>query len=905
MSSLPGRWMLASLFYLLLFISSVHAQSFEFYPGAKYDPAIPTLKQVTGHDWGERITDHHEAVSYIEALRQAAGGRMKVIKYAETWEGRGLYLITIGSSTNISRLDEIKLGMQRLADPRGTPLNEANSLINRLPSSAWLIAGVHGNEISSVDAALLTAYHLLAAQKDELVEAAMKNSIVLIDPMQNPDGRDRFINYFRQTTGRFPDADLQSAEHNEVWPGGRTNHYLFDMNRDWFAQTQPETRGRTRIYLEWFPQVVADLHEMGTNSTYYFAPPALPWNPNLTRTQLEWLGKFGRNHASWFDRFRFDYFTRENYDSFYPGYGEGWPLFHGSIGMTYEQASVRSLVAKRDDETVMHYRDSVWHHFIASLSTIEYTAKNREALLRYFYDYRRTAIEEGKNEQVKEYIITPGSDPNRAARLAAMLMQSGIEVRRAESGFNNPKTRDYYDGHLQMREFPAGSYLVSLSQPAKRLLKTLMDRQTDQDREFLEEQRQRNRLRKPEEFYDVTAWSLPFLFDLPCYLAETVSNVQASVLRDLPKPSGRMHGGEAKLAYLIPWGSQSAVSALSDLLRNDLRVHCNDKPFKLSGVNFPGGTLIVKIKDNPANLHATMTRLVAEHGADVYSTDTSWVEDGPNFGSSNVRFLPRPRIALAYNVPTSANSAGWFRYLLEQRYGYPVTLIRADQLRSADLTKYNVLILPDTFAGYTQQLADGAALKEWVQKGGVLIGMAGATTWMADEKVNLISTKREKREKSDPKTEKKEEPGKNQEVAKDQAGKEPSKDPVEKAIEPADEFPSSTPGAIVRVKVDQSHWLGFGYGETTTVMVDSNRIYTLLKLDKGTNVAIYLPEGKMLVSGFMWDDARKQLPNKAYLMHAQSGRGHIIAFAEDPNYRVFMEGLNLMMMNAVFLGPGH
>jgi len=392
-------------------------------------------------------------------------------------------------------------------------------------------------------------------------------------------------------------------------------------------------------------------------------------------------------------------------------------------------------------------------------------------------------------------------------------------------------------------------------------------------------------------------------------MAESTSNVQAIVLRDLPKPSGRLRGGEAKLAYLIPWGSQSSISALADLLRHDLRIHSSDKPFKLSGVNFPAGTLIVKIKDNPANLHETMVRLVAEHGVDVYSTDTSWVDEGPNFGSSNVRFLPKPRIALAYNVPTSANSAGWFRYLLEQRYGYPVTLIRADQLRTADLTRYNVLILPDTFAGYAQQLADGATVREWVQRGGVLIGIAGATTWMADEKVNLISTKREKREKSEPKTEKKEEPVKTQNGAKDLASKEtskePSRDPVEKAIEPADEFPSSTPGAIARVKIDRSHWLGFGYGETTSVMVDSNRIYTLLKLDKGTNVAIYLPDDKMLVSGFMWEDARKQLPNKAYLMDAPSGRGHVIAFAEDPNYRVFMEGLNIMVMNAVFLGPGH
>ncbi len=896
----PGIRSVVRLLVCLLLLSPVAAaQNFEFLPGAKYDPAIPTLKQVTGHDFGEKITMHHEAEKYLFALQQAAGTRMKVVKYAESWEGRPLYLMVIGSPANISRLDQIKAGIHKLADARVTSPNEATTLINSLPSSVWLICGVHGNEISSVDSALLTAYHLLAARGDEVADAAMKNSLVLIDPMQNPDGRDRFINYFRQNVGRFPDADLQSAEHNEVWPGGRTNHYLFDMNRDWFTQSQPETRGRTKTYLEWFPQVVADQHEMGTNSSFYFAPPALPWNPNLTKTQLDWLSKMGRNNAAWFDRFKFDYFTREGYDSFYPGYGEGWPLFHGSIGMTYEQASVRGLVAKRDDETTMLYRDSVHHHFIAALATIESTAKNRADLLRFFYDHRRTALEEGKTEAVKEFIITPGNDPNRAARLAATLMMSGIEVRRADSAFSNPKTRDYNEGQLQPRDFPAGSFIVSLAQPAKRLAKTLLDKQTNQDKEFLDEQRRRNKLRQNEEFYDVTGWSLPFLFDVPVFMAEQASTAQATLLKELPKPAGQVRGGQAKLAYVIAWGTQSAASALADLFRQDVRVHSYDKAFKLNGVNFPAGTLIVKLKDNPANLHERMVKLAADHGVDVHPTDTSWVEDGPNFGSSNVNFLPRPRVAIAYNAPVSANSVGWLRYLIEQRYGYPVTTIRAEQLRGADLSRYNVLILPDTFGGYSQQLGEGAGLREWVQRGGTLIGIGGATAWLADEKVNLLATKREKREKSGS-------PATVQErtEAKDAEAK-TSTDPVEKAIEPTDEFPSATPGAILRVKVDQSHWLGFGYGETTTVMMDSNRIFSLVKLDRGTNVAVYLPEDKFFASGFMFDDARKQIPNKAYLMHARAGRGNVVGFAEDPNYRAFMDGLNVMFLNAVFFGPGH
>jgi hypothetical protein len=302
-----------------------------------------------------------------------------------------------------------------------------------------------------------------------------------------------------------------------------------------------------------------------------------------------------------------------------------------------------------------------------------------------------------------------------------------------------------------------------------------------------------------------------------------------------------------------------------------------------------------------------------------------------------VRYLPRPRIALAYNTPTSASAVGWLRYLIEQRYGYPVTTIRTEQLRNADLSRYNVIILPDSSGNYSQPLGDGAFLREWTQRGGVLIGIAGAANWLTEERVNLLPTKREKRDgakgekketeapkdqpsvqakdqgvdqpRNQPKTPAKDQPKEQpKELAKEptkEPAREPVRDPIEKAIEPTDEFPSATPGAIVRVRIDRRHWLGFGYGETVPAMVDSNRIFSLIKLDRGTNVGVYAPPNEMLLSGFMWDDARRQLPNKAYLMHAPLGRGHVIAFAEDPNYRAFMDGLNLLMLNAVLLGPGH
>ncbi len=892
-----------------LSLSIAAQQPFEFFPGAKYDPAIPTLKQTVGHEWGERITSHSEVERYLEALRKAAPNRVKVLKYAETWEGRALYNVFVGSPETISKLEATRVAMQKLADPRTLNQNEANTLIASLPSTVWLLHGVHGNEISSTDAALLTMYYLLAAQKDAIADAVAKNTLVIFDPMQNPDGRDRFVNFFRQNVGRWPDADLQSSEHNEPWPSGRVNHYLFDMNRDWFAQSQPETRGRVKTYLEWFPQVVADLHEMGTHSSYYFAPPALPWNPNLTKPQLEWLTRFGRNNAKWFDQFRFDYFTREGYDSFYPGYGEGWPMFHGAIGMTYEQASVRGLLARRDDETTLAYRDSVHHHFIAALSTVENAARNRAELLRYFYEYRKSAVEEGQRDAVKEFIITPGHDPSRAARLAATLMQCGIEVKQAAQAFTNAKTRDYTDAAAQSREFPAGSYIVALAQPAKRLAKTLLDKHTEQDKEFLDEQKMRNRERRPDQFYDVTAWSLPLLYDVPCFMAEQTSNATAALLKELPHSIGKVRGERAKLAYLIPWGTQAAAAALADLFQQNIRVHTNDKPSKLNGTDFPPGTLIVKLKDNPADLHERIVRLADTHGVEIYPTDSAWVDVGSNFGSANVKYLPKPRIALVYNTPTSANSTGWTRYLIEQRYGYPVTTIRGEQLRQTDLSKYNVLVMPNSF-GMAGVLSDVTKLREWVQQGGTLVAFGGSSAWLADEKVGLLPSKLEKREKAGA-------PAAN--AAKDQpadAKKEPAKDaapvqpkdtanPVDKAIEPGDEQPSNTSGAIVRVNINRAHWLGFGYGETTTALVDSNRIFQLVKLDRGTNVGIYAPDDKFYVSGFMFDDARKQLPNKAFLMHVPTGRGHVIAFAEDPNYRAFLEGLNVMFFNAVFLAPGH
>ena len=367
-------------------------------------------------------------------------------------------MLIVASPERIAGLEATKRDLQRLADPRGLAPAEADAILARAPVVTWLMHAVHGDEISSSDAALMEAYHLLAARGDAAVDAILRESIVIIDPLQNPDGRARFVSTNLQGEAATPDAEPYAVERDQPWPGGRYNHYLFDMNRDWFAQTQPETRGRAALYREFWPHVVVDLHEMGGESSYYFAPPADPINPLITKNQQKWFDAFGRANGAMFDARGFAYFIREVYDSFYPGYGESWPIFQGAIGMTYEQASARGLRYRREDGAVLSYRDGVLHHFTAAITTAETAAKNRAAILRDFYDYRRSAVSEGETGPVREYLLVPGADPSRAERLARLLATQGIEVSRAVEPFR-----------LGTRTLPAGTWVVPAAQPSGRL----------------------------------------------------------------------------------------------------------------------------------------------------------------------------------------------------------------------------------------------------------------------------------------------------------------------------------------------------------------------------------------------------------------------------------------------------
>jgi hypothetical protein len=899
----------------------------EFLPGTVYDPAIPAPARVLGYAPGEEISLSAEVERYLQALA-AATPRVRLFEYGKSCQNRPLWYAVVASEANQQRLTQIQAGMQQLADPRRVDAAAADALAAELPAVAWLAYCVHGDEPSGTDAALQVLWHLAAAQNDPVAQSVLANCVVIVDPVQNPDGRDRFVHGTRAARGRWPDAEPLAAEHSQPWPGGRTNHALFDMNRDWFALSQPETRARVAAFQRWWPLVYADLHEMGGNSTYFFAPPSEPLNPEITADQRDWLLRYGRNNAAWFDRFGIDYFTRENYDSFYPGYGEGWPTFHGSIGMTFEQGSSRGLVFRRDDESLLHYRECVRNHFLASLGTLETLAQDRAAALRAFLAYRRSAIAEGETGPVREYVFPDRGDRPRIARLMELLAMQGITVERATGELRNGRARSYLGTDYAAQTFAAGAYVVSLAQPAKRLAAALLERHFEMDPRWLAEQKRRETKRLDTDFYDLTGWSLPLLFDVETWVCAEHSGGDRTLFAVGAPPPLPPPGGAApvppKVAWLVPWGNGAAELA-AELVRHGIRVRCMDKPFRLGGRDFAPGTFVVRVETATAPKAAERLALAQQRGVEIVATDTSWVESGIHFGSNYTHVLRAPKVAIAWDRPANANSTGWARYLLEQRYGVPATPVRTHQLGAVDLDRFTVLVLPDGDGWGTVIGKNGASrIKQWVERGGVLITLGRATRWLTEDGVALLATKAEDRSKPKVKKDGAESPAPDQPPAADQppvpakppaadqpAGEAPAKPPVDepfdyqKAIQPDKEPPPRTPGAILRVELDAEHWLAFGYPRAqANVVSESSDIYTPVKLDAGTNVGIYAVEKDLLLSGFVFDAAKKQLAQKAYLVHQPHGKGHVVAFAEDPNLRAFADGLNLLFVNAVLLGPG-
>lgn len=871
------RFKLTAMAVALLSASVAAASAvFDVLPTTAYRAEIPTLASLAGYDWGEAISEPAQMAAFARALAAAAPERVRLVEYARSREGRPLMLLVVSSPENVARLDSIWLDLARVGDPRATSSDEAERLIAALPAVVWIACSVHGDEASGGDAGLALAYHLAAGRSAE-IDAILRDAVVVVDPMQNPDGRARFVAATRQARGIEPDSQPASAEHVQPWPGGRFSHDLFDLNRDWFALTHPETNGRVAAMLRFLPQVVADLHEMGAEEGYYFAPPALPMNPLVSADQQALWDLVGRANAAEFDARGWRYWTRETFDSFYPGYGESWPFFSGAVGMTYEEASPRGLVQRTDENGTLRYLEAIQHHLTTAYTTCRVVARNREKVLRAWYGYRVAAVAAGRSGPGRYYLLEGGAAPQRAAALAELLARQGVEVSRVTASGEG---------------LAAGDFVVDLAQPLGRLARVLLDRSFPMGQEFEREQERRWAKRLPDEIYDITAWSLPLLWQVGI---RPLDRVPAGAAVAAVAPGFRPEGSApaaARVAYLLPWDGLASAHAMAELVRAGVAVRVARKPLTLGGRRFERGTVVVRRGENGEDLPARVAAAARAAGVTFVAADSGFADSGVDLGSASVRRLRAPAVALAWDAPTSPSSAGDVRYALERVVGYPVTVVRTAMLGRIDLARFDVLLLPDArgAGSYRAVLGEESVrrLTAWVEHGGTLIGIGAGAAFLCEDKVGLLSSSLEKLEGSERKS-------------ADKGAVAASPPTYDERVRPHDEAPPSVPGAIVRVDLDAESLLAAGFpGGAIDVLAASGRLFAPLTLDRGTNVGIYATADRLLESGFMLDVSRRQLPRRAYLMLESRGRGRVVAFAEDPAFRGFAEASMLLLANAVF-----
>lgn len=605
------------LLVTLFFVSSAFAQTaLQLLPGGTYDASIPQPSAVLGYQIGERFTNYASLNSYFEKL-VSTSNRIQRIMYGETYEHRILQAFVIGTPQNLARLDDIKQANKRLTDPRILAKGESDKIIATLPVIVYLSYGVHGNEASSPEASMIAAYQLCAGS-DSRTQAILDNALVIIDPNVNPDGHERYVQWANSVAGAKPNLNPFSLEHSEQWPGGRTNHFFFDLNRDMSWQTQKETKARVKFYRDWMPHVHVDYHEMEYTSTYFFYPAAVPLHETLPPEVMKWGKIFGKGNAEAFDKLGIPYYVGEQFDMFYPGYGDSWPTFNGSIGMTYEQAggSRGALAVRKPNGQVLTLLDRARDHFITSIATIETSIRNKKERLQDFAKFWTTAL--NLSTPVKGYLISQAEDPSRAYQVIETLLRQGIEVFQL-SEQTTLQVQRYFSTKSVREDLPKGTYFVPLDQPQSRLAEALLEPIS---------------VARDTFFYDVSAWSLPVASGLKAWVSLSPLPSSAVKINEPTKPSGGIIGDKPAFAYLVPWDRNSAVRLTWQLLEKGYSLEVARRPFETGGRYYGAGTIVALVGANGDTLSRDIGKLADQFGVDVYATPTGYTDKGISLGSN-------------------------------------------------------------------------------------------------------------------------------------------------------------------------------------------------------------------------------------------------------------------------------
>ncbi|HEX7828113.1 MAG TPA: M14 metallopeptidase family protein [Thermoanaerobaculia bacterium] len=812
----------------------------------------PTPEELLGYKMGERFTPHHRILGYFEELTK----RSKLVtmqQIGETYENRPLVLATITSEKNHANLDAIRRNAAMLA--RGE-----SGASTDMPAIVWLAFGVHGNESSSAEAAMMVASSLV---HDSDLTRLLDNVVVIIDPLQNPDGRERYTTWFHRTRGIKANSNPAAAEHAEPWPGGRFNHYLIDMNRDWAFQSQRESQARVAAYLTWNPQVIVDFHEMGAESSYFFPPNAQPYNTNLPKAMEDWLEIFGRANAGAFSRNGWTFFVGERYDVFYPGYGDSWPSLRGAVGMTYEQGGGgrAGSALERLDGTILTLADRALHHYTTAVTTVRTAAQHREALLRYTQDAARAQIEAGKNT----YLLVPGS-PNFDA-LVALLQKNGVRVDVLGSATTVRATRIDRDV-TESRSFPAGTAVVSTKQPFGGLANTLLEKAPVFSKGFVEEQRAKAEADLPDDFYDLTTWSLPLAMNVEGWMTN------APVATSKEFTSGAAPAFKpASYGYLVDGNDPQIYRFAGRLVDAGVRFSVADGDLGLGDRTFARGAIVILRNNNAKDIDARLEPLARETGVAVTSVDSGWL-GATSFGMEKIRYVKQPRIALVGGAGSDATSFGMLWHTLDVDTPIPHTVLFAESVRNVDLAKFDVVVFPD--GNFADRLGKRAIdkIKAFVNDGGTVIAVKGASAFLRDKDVEISKLKQ-------------------WEPAKKKDDEKPSSD------ERYNDY--RIPGSAFRTTMNDRSYLTFGVPRSPAVLVEGSNAF--LPVAKKVDNILTIDAKDPLISGVAWNESIERIKGSVYVVSEPYGRGQVITFADDPHFRLFWRATLPIFLNAVLYSP--
>jgi hypothetical protein len=808
-------------------------------------------EQFLGYKVGTRYTPHWKVVQYVQHVASQMPNTVRIQQYGVTNEGRPLYVLFISAPEHISNLEQIRLNNLRLANL----LNDKAAPIENTPVLVWLSYNVHGNETSSTEAAMLTL-HALADPSNTQTKNWLKNTVVILDPCINPDGRDRYVNWFNSVVGSKPNARMDSREHREPWPGGRSNHYNFDLNRDWAWQTQVESKARIALYNQWMPQVHVDYHEQGINAPYYFAPAAEPYHEVITPWQREFQNIIGRNHARYFDQNGWLYFTKLRFDLFYPSYGDTYPTYNGAIGMTYEQGGIGAgLAAFNSDGDSLTLVDRVQHHFTTGLSTVETASANAARLISEFRKFFQKAVSTGYGEY-KTYIIkNQPRDAQRIAALLELLQKNGIQYGTATA---TGKGWSYVNGREENFTVTTGDVVIPAIQPRSAMVQVLFE--------------PRSKL-SDSATYDITAWSIPYAYGLTAYASR--DRITTTTLA-VPEPEVAPRDA---YAYIIRWQGTRSAKAIGLLLQQGLLLRYSEIPFEVNGRQFDRGDIIV-LKTSNRKHEARLAQLVAqackEAGVPFETVNTGMVDAGADFGSDLVNSIKYKRVVMLTGEGVNANAAGAIWHFFDQQLNYPLTLVLATDFSRLNWAETDVLILPDGNYRFLSDKAQADQLKEWINKGGKLIALEGAVAALAKAEWGIRLRKQEEGgDKKDP-----------YEALRSYENRE------------RDQISGTTPGSIYKVDMDNTHPLGYGYPPYYFTLKQDDQIYEFFTPGNGWNTGVIKKDAQR--AGFVGYRLKERLKDGLLFGSQSMGRGSVVYLADDVLFRSFWENGKLMLCNAVF-----